>query len=58
MLSRKSLTPREYEYFIKSKHEIMIHPKTSAELEEMLRVLKDDGENAAFCFVRRRLKRE
>lgn len=47
-----------YEYFIKSKHEIMIHPKTSAELEEMLRVLKDDGENAAFCFVRRRLKRE
>ena len=45
-----------YEYFVRSKSEIMIHPETSAELEEMLRVLKDEGEDAAFAYVRSRLR--
>ena len=45
-----------YEYFVRPKAEILIHPDTSAELEEMLRVLKDEGEDAAFAYVRRRLR--
>lgn len=45
-----------YEYYCKSKNRIMIHPKTGAELEEMLRVLKDEGEVAAFQYVRLRMK--
>ena len=45
-----------YEYFVRSKSEILIHPDTGAELEEMLRILKDEGEDAAFAYVRRRLR--
>ena len=45
-----------YEYFVRSKGHILIHPETSAEIEEMLRVLKDEGEDRAFAYVRRRLK--
>jgi hypothetical protein len=36
----------------------MIHPETGAELEKMLRVLRDEGEDAAFAYVRRRLQEE
>ena len=32
--------------------------RTEAELEEMLRILKDEGEDAAFRYVRRRLREE
>ena len=46
-----------YDYFVKSKNEIMIHPNTAAELEEMLRVLKDEGEAEAFRYVRKRLEK-
>ena len=45
-----------YEYYVRSKSEILIHPDTGAEIEEMLRVLKDEGEDAAFAYVRKRLK--
>ena len=45
-----------YEYFMRSRDEIPIHPETAAELEKMLKVLKDEGEDAAFRYVRRRLK--
>ncbi len=45
-----------YEYYVRSKDHILIHPETSAEIEEMLRVLKDEGEDAAVAYVRRRLK--
>ena len=45
-----------YNYFVRSKHELLIHPETSAEIEEMLRVLKDEGEKAAFAYVRGRLR--
>ena len=45
-----------YEYFARSRHRIMMHEKTKAELEKMLTVLKDEGEEAAFAYVRRRLR--
>ena len=44
-----------YNYFIHSKDHIPIHPETAEELEKMLQVLKDEGEDAAFSYVRRRL---
>ncbi len=45
-----------YTFFKKSRHIILIHPDTAAEIEEMLRVLKDEGEEAAFAYVRARLR--
>lgn len=47
-----------YEYYMRSKDHLLIHPETAAELEEMLRVLKDSGEEAAFAHIRRRLKED
>ncbi len=44
------------EFFEKSKGHILINPETSDEIETMLRVLKDEGEDAAFAYVRRRLR--
>jgi hypothetical protein len=34
----------------------LIHPDTAAELEKMLRILKDEGEETAFEYVRKWLK--
>ncbi len=45
-----------YNYYAASKQRIPIHPETGAEIEEMLRVLRDEGEDAAFDYVRRRLR--
>ena len=45
-----------YNYYIKSRHRLFIHPETGAELEEMLRVLSEQGEEAAFSYVRKRIK--
>lgn len=45
-----------YEYFTRSKSHLLIHPETSAEIEKMLRILKDQGEEAAFLYVRKRLQ--
>ena len=47
-----------WEFFQKGKSFSLIHPETSAEIEEMLRVLKDEGEDAAFAYVRGRLREE
>lgn len=47
-----------YNYYVNSKGSIMIHPETGAELEKMLLVLRDEGEDAAFAYVRRRLREE
>ena len=44
-----------YEYFVKSKGSILIHPETSEEIERMLLVLKEQGEDAAVAYVRGRL---
>ena len=45
-----------YEYYIRSKEHILIYPETGDELEKMLFVLKEQGEDAAFAYVRKRLK--
>ena len=45
-----------YEYFVNSRDHIPMHPDTAAELETMLRILKDEGEEAAFAYVRGRLR--
>ena len=44
-----------YDYYKRAQKWTMIHPETGAELEEMLRVLKDEGEDAAFSYVRKYL---
>ena len=47
-----------YDYFVRSKGHIMLHPETSAEIEKMLLVLKERGEDAAFAYVRERLQQK
>ena len=47
-----------WEYYRKGKNDIPMHPETAAELEMMLLILKDEGEDAAFRHVRCRLKEE
>jgi hypothetical protein len=51
-----------YDYYIKGKQyghtNRMIHPETAAELEEMLRILKFDGEDAAISHIRKYLKND
>ena len=46
-----------WEYFQRGRGEIPMHPDTDAELEKMLEILKDEGEDAAFAYIRERLKR-
>ena len=55
-LGEKYTDASAWEYYTASKDRILIHPETGAEIEEMLRVLKDEGEDAAFAYVRRRLR--
>ena len=48
-----------YDYYLKGTGKrvgLMIHPETAAELEKMLKKLKDEGEEAAFEYVRNWLK--
>ncbi|MBE6042102.1 MAG: catalase [Clostridiales bacterium] len=45
-----------YDYFARARKWTMIHPETGAELEKMLLVLKNEGEDAAFEYVRKWLK--
>ena len=45
-----------YEYYLHGKEHLPMHPKTRRELEIMLEKLKDEGEEEAFRYVRRRLK--
>ena len=47
-----------YDYFKRSLDHILIHEETAAELEKMLLTLKEEGEEAAFAYVRARLKAE
>ncbi len=47
-----------YMYYADSKGTLLIHPETAAELEKMLLVLRDEGEEAAFAYVRRRLRED
>ena len=47
-----------YDYYVRSKTHVLIHPETAAQLEEMLRLLRDEGEEAAFSHVRALLRAE
>ena len=47
-----------YNYYVNSKGAIMIHPDTGRELEKILLVLRDEGEDAAFAYVRQRLRED
>ncbi len=44
------------EYFMKSKATRLIHPETSDLLENLLRILAENGEDAAFAEIRNMLK--
>ena len=57
-LKEKYTDASAYDYYMRSRGHILIHPETAAELEEMLRRLKEEGEDAAFAYVRRRLREE
>lgn len=46
------------EYFLKGKDKRTIHPETSQEIEAMLTVLSEQGEDAAFEYIRAYLKQE
>ncbi len=57
--SRTSTTDAApYDYYIRSKSHILIHPETSDAIEAMLRVLRGEGEDAAFAYVRGLLREE
>ncbi len=45
------------EYFLISKTTRMIHPETSDEIEELLRMLKEKGENKTFEYIRKKTER-
>ena len=44
-----------YDYYMHARDHCILHPDTRAGLEAMLTVLKDEGEDAAFAFVRREI---
>ena len=46
-----------YEYFMLTRSAIPMHPESEAEIEKMLRILKDEGEDAAFSYVREVVRR-
>ena len=47
-----------YDYYVRSQKHILIHPETGALIEKMLLVLKEEGEDAAFAYVRSLLAQE
>ena len=44
------------QYYTSHEMNLLIHPKTAAEIEKMLTILKENGEKAAFDYVRKRLQ--
>jgi hypothetical protein len=44
-----------YDYFMRSRHHYLIHPKTEALLLEMLTILKDKGEEEALRHIRKEI---
>lgn len=44
-----------YNYYMKSKSHYLIHPKTAKLLEKMLTMLKDEGEEKTFAYIRRKI---
>lgn len=46
-----------YEYFSRNKEYLVMHPETKAELDKVLRMLRDKGERRTFAYLRGILKR-
>lgn len=46
-----------YEYFARSKDHIVMHPETKEMLDQILKMLKDEGEKKTFAYIRKLLKR-
>ena len=44
------------QYYTSHEMNLLIHPKTAVEIEKMLTILKENGEKAAFDYVRKRLQ--
>ena len=44
-----------YEYLMLVKDHYIIHPMTLSELEKMMTILKDEGEEAAFSYIRKEI---
>ena len=44
-----------YDFYLKSKGHILIHPDTASEMEKMLLMLKEEGEEAVFKYIRKQL---
>ena len=42
-----------YDYYMRSKDHYLIHPDTQRLLEQLLTMLKDQGEDATFAYIRR-----
>ncbi|MFQ9872681.1 MAG: DUF5662 family protein [Oscillospiraceae bacterium] len=42
-----------YDYYMRSRDHYLLHPETRALLEELLTLLKDEGEDALFDYIRR-----
>ena len=57
-LGEKYTDASPYEYYVNSHLGPLIHPDTAKELEQMLLTLKEQGEAAAFAYVRRRLRED
>ena len=55
-LKEKYTDTSPYDYLMRGLPDLMMHPDTLEELEKMLLVLKDEGEAAAFRYVRKRLR--
>ena len=57
---RKELyTDRDpFDYYINSKNSYLLHPETKSLLEEMLTMLKDEGEEATFFYIRKNVLRK
>lgn len=47
-----------YEYFMRAKNRRRIHPETSDLLEQLLTMLKDEGEEETFRYIRKELIRK
>ena len=46
-----------WEYYERTRRYITIHPETRALLEKVLLILRDQGEEAAYAYLRKRLRK-
>ena len=46
---------RTHDYLMLVKDHYIIHPKTLSELEKIMTILKDEGEEAAFNYIRKEI---